>query len=155
MIEAQSKAVHNMDINVGSMTHTEVEQYLLVGSPADVPLDNLVAHARLWVFAHMYVVASLKELCLHKLHRDPLALDLTAETVPKLTELAAYIYKHDSTAIDPADAKLSPRTLTLAYMAQKSESLLKYDDFKRFIDEGGEVVMDLVGEMGKLVNLAL
>ena len=155
VIEAQSKAVRNMNINVGSMTQIEMEQYLLVGSPADVPVDNLVAHARLWVFANMYMVGSLEELCLHKLHRDLLALDLTEETVPKVTELAAYVYGQESTTIDPANAKLSPRTLTLAYMAQNSESLLKYDDFKQFIDMGGEVVMDLFAEMGKLVTLAL
>ena len=61
-LKAQSQICHNKKINVGLMTHAEVEKCIRFGSPLDKPVENLVAHAKVWVFADMYLADTLKEL---------------------------------------------------------------------------------------------
>ena len=57
-------------VPVGGLPGQEVRNYLSAAFPHDLPSKRLRVHAQLYQFADMYMIEHLKQLVLHKFHRD-------------------------------------------------------------------------------------
>lgn len=100
-----------------------------------------LAHARLYTFAGMRLVDSLKQLALHKLHRTLLDFQLYYQRVGDVLALARYAYENGPDR--GADGKLDElRELVVEYMAGEVATLGKHGDFVKLLEEGGEFVGD-------------
>jgi hypothetical protein len=107
--------------------------------PEDELSDKLVYHAKLYVFANMYMIESLKGLCLHKLWRDLAGFDVEADSAGEVAELLRYVYANTSANDDGTEGTGSElRDLVITYVACKAESLVKDKAFLEMLEEGGE-----------------
>ena len=143
-LQAQSNSFSGMRISVGAMDHEAVTQFLKLASPNDKPVDNRLTHAKLWVFADMYMTSSLEQLCLHKLHRDLRCLALTAESAAKVCELTTYDFEQSPTNMQADGREINPRALVKAYLKEHVNTLLTFPVFKELLITGGELVLDLI-----------
>lgn len=125
------------------MQHQEPRTYLKGLSPPDEPSNDLIAHARLFVFADRYLIDPIKGLCLHKLHRDLAYFKLTAATAPRLFELLDFTNKNtgSDTGMSCGETETGMgkdlRDLVVAYAAAQAKKLVEYDAFKVLLTEGG------------------
>lgn len=131
-----------------NMDHDKLRKHLSQIQPPDEPSNEVASHARLYIFAHRFMIAPLQKLCLHKLHRDLTSLKLDETIVSELIELLQFTYQNTS-----SDAKIGSghteagvgkelRSLVITYAACKAEKLVKYKEFKAMLTEGGELVAD-------------
>lgn len=72
------------------MLHRELRDNLQ-HQKKDEPSDDLIDHARLWVFAECYDIPALRDLCLHKLHRDLVMFNLSERNSDEMVNLLEYI----------------------------------------------------------------
>jgi hypothetical protein len=144
---SSSPLFRDLWLDVGTIRHTAVQDLLLNSSPNDIPVDNLVAHAKLWEFAEMYMVRDLKQLCLHKLHRDLAAFEITAQNVEQLITLYTFVYQSDTCGKESSDSPTTLRTLMASYSIHQAKKLLEFEDFLRLLREGGDLTVDLMKEM--------
>ncbi|KAF2875708.1 hypothetical protein BDV95DRAFT_603117 [Massariosphaeria phaeospora] len=103
----------------------------------------LLAHARLYCFAHLRLITPLKALTLDKLHRTLMAFKLYTARVGDIIALARYAYAHpdlpdrsDSGTLDEL------RKLVVEYVVCEIDTVGKCDAFCRYLEEGGEFVAD-------------
>jgi hypothetical protein len=121
------------------MSHDELRTHLKQMKPEDELSDKLVYHAKLYVFANMYLIESLKGLCLHKLLRDLEGFDVEADSAGEVAELLRYVYTNTSTNDDGTEGTGSElRDLVITYAACKAELLVKNKAFLEMLEEGGE-----------------
>ena len=71
------------------MSHDELRAYIKSLKPKDELSKKLVCHAKLYVFATMYMIQSLKDLCLHKLSRDLEGFDFKDDSAGEFAERCA------------------------------------------------------------------
>lgn len=124
------------------MSHSKARTYLANLDPPDQPTDEVCCHAKLYVFADEWMMTPLKKLCLHKLHRDLISLDL-AENITEIIHLLEYTYEH--TVLDFGDwsgVGKDLRALVMAYAVWKAKELVTFEEFKAFLKRGGEAVQD-------------
>jgi hypothetical protein len=121
------------------MNHDELRTHLKQMKPEDELSDKLVYHAKLYVFANMYMIESLKGLCLHKLLRDLEGFDVEADSAGEVAELLRYVYTNTSANDDGTEGTGSElRDLVITYAACKAELLVKDKAFLEMLEEGGE-----------------
>lgn len=103
----------------------------------------LLAHARLYCFAHVRLISPLKALTLQKLHKTLLDFKLFAERVGDVIELSRYAYSSPDLPDRSEDGTLDDlRKLVLEYIVCEIDTIGKYDEFVKYIEEGGEFVAD-------------
>jgi hypothetical protein len=103
-----------------------------------------LAHARLYCFAHVRLIAPLKALTLDKLHKTLLNFKLYAERVGDIIELARYAYSNPDLPDRGDDGTLDDlRKLVVDYVVCEIDTIGKYDVFTKYVEEGGEFVGDL------------
>lgn len=103
----------------------------------------LLAHARLYCFAHVRIITPLKALTLHKLHKTLLSFKLYAERVGDIIELARYAYSNPDLPDRSEDNTLDAlRKLVLEYIVCEIDTIGKSDEFIKYMEEGGEFVGD-------------
>jgi hypothetical protein len=121
------------------MSHDELRTHLKQMKPEDELSDKLVYHAKLYVFANMYMIESLKGLCLHKLLRDLEGFDVEADSAREVAELLRYVYTNTSANDDGTEGTGSELIdLVTTYAACKAELLVKDKAFLEMLEEGGE-----------------
>lgn len=104
----------------------------------------LLAHARLYCFAHVRLITPLKALTLEKLHKTLLNFKLYAERVGDIIELARYVYSNPDLPDRGDDGTLDDlRKLVVDYVVCEIDTIGKYDEFTKYVEEGGEFVGDL------------
>jgi hypothetical protein len=104
----------------------------------------LLAHARLYCFAHVRLITPLKALTLDKLHKTLLNFKLYAERVGDIIELARYVYSNPDLPDRGDDGTLDNlRKLVVDYVVCEIDTIGKYDEFTKYMEEGGEFVGDL------------
>jgi hypothetical protein len=141
-------------------TQFEVRNYLTNGGPKAMilqyfePIPNstmgqnftpvLLAHARLYCFVHVRLIAPLKALTLDKLHKTLLKFTLYAERVGDIIELARFAYSSPDLPDRGNDGTLDDlRKLVVDYVVCKIDTIGKHDEFTKYMEEGGEFVGDL------------
>ena len=104
----------------------------------------LLAHARLYCFAHVRLITPLKALTLDKLHKTLLIFNLYAERVGDIIELARYVYSNPDLPDRGDDGTLDDlRKLVVDYVVCEIDTIGEYDEFTKYVEEGGEFVGDL------------
>jgi hypothetical protein len=103
----------------------------------------LLAHARLYCFARLRLIAPLKALTLDKLHKTLLNFKLYAKRVGDIIELARYAYSNSDLPDRSDDGTLDDlRKLVVEYIVCEIDTIGKYDEFVKYMEEGGEFVGD-------------
>jgi len=103
----------------------------------------LLAHARLYCFAHVRLIAPLKALTLHKLHKTLTGFKLYTQRIGDIIELARYAYSSPDLPDRSEDGTLDDlRKLVVEYIVCVIGTIGKFDDFVNFMEEGGEFVGD-------------
>lgn len=103
----------------------------------------LLAHARLYCFAHVRLIAPLKALTLEKLHKTLLSFTLYEGRVGDIIELARYAYSNPDLPDRGDDYSLDDlRKLVLDYIVCEIDTIGKSDEFFKYMEEGGEFVGD-------------
>ena len=140
-----------MTFHVGPLSHCELQDLLLRCFPDDCPVDNLVAHAKLWQFADMYIANELKELCLHKLHRDLKAFKLTADSARKLKELYDFVYQQIPYGGDEEPDSSPLRSLMAAYTQHNGKALLQREEIVKVLKKNSaEMIIDVVRQTARI-----
>jgi hypothetical protein len=121
------------------MNHDELRAHLKGMKPEDEPSDKLVYHAKLYVFATMYMIQSLKDLSLHKLARDLDVFDFQTDSAGEFAELFHYVYVNTSGNDDDTIGTGSElRDLVVTHAACQAEFLVENKPFLEVLEEGGE-----------------
>ncbi|KAL5374890.1 hypothetical protein PMIN06_012164 [Paraphaeosphaeria minitans] len=103
----------------------------------------LLAHARLYCFAHLRLVTPLKALALHKLHKTLMSFKLYTKRVADIIELARYAYSTPDLPDRSDDGTLDGlRKLVVEYIVCEIDTIGNYDGFVKYMEEGGEFVGD-------------
>jgi hypothetical protein len=103
----------------------------------------LLAHARLYCFAHVRLIAPLKALTLEKLHKTLLNSKLYAERIGDIIQLARYVYSNLDLPDRGDDGNLDGlRKLVVDYIVCEIDTIGKHDEFTKYMEEGGEFVGD-------------
>jgi hypothetical protein len=103
----------------------------------------LLAHARLYCFAHLRLIAPLEALTLDKLHKTLMNFKLYTKRVGDIIELARYAYSHPDLPDRSDDGTLNDlRALVIEYIVCEIDTIGKCDEFVKYIEEGGEFVGD-------------
>jgi hypothetical protein len=124
------------------MNHDELRAHIKNLKLEDELSEKLVCHAKLYVFATIYMVQPLKELCLHKLSRDLEAFDFGNDFAGEFTELFRYVYVNTSGNDDATIGTGSElRDLVVTYAVCKAEFLVENKAFLEALEEGGEGVL--------------
>ena len=127
------------------MSHWETRDHLNRLQPPDAPTSEVSAHASLYILAEMYKVEPLKALCLHKLHRDLMALDLSGETVQDVGRMLESTYANTSDDDENGSGVGKDlRDLVVAYTSWKAGELVKLGAFRSMMSQGGEYVGEMV-----------
>jgi hypothetical protein len=103
----------------------------------------MLAHARLYCFAHVRLISSLKALTLSKLHKTLLSFTLYAERIGDIIELAKFAYSTPDLPDRSDDGNLDDlRKLVVDYIVCEIDTIGKHDEFLKYMEEGGEFVGD-------------
>lgn len=103
-----------------------------------------LGHARLYGFARMYMIAELRNLALHKLHRTLKKFTLFTSGFDAIIELVRYAYDTDHVP-DRDHYKVDQlRELVLEYVVMHISNFNKSDVHRRFLEEQGEYAADLL-----------
>lgn len=128
------------------MTDYELRQYLKNCVPKDEETDQIVSHARLFVFADRYDIQPLQALSLHKLHRDLVQFKPSEDNAADLVALIEYVYENTMGAGEVDGYAGIPegslRDVVALYAACNAELLQRTSEFRRLLLKGGEVVND-------------
>jgi hypothetical protein len=105
----------------------------------------LLAHARLYCFAHVRLIAPLKALTLDKLHKTLLKFKLYAERVGDIIELARFAYSNPDLPDRGDDRTFDDlrKLVVVDYVVCEIDTIGKHDEFTKYMEEGGEFVGDL------------
>lgn len=145
-------------------SHEVLKQYLATLQPADFPTESVYVHAELYVFAEKYMIDSLRDLCLHKLHRDLCEFKLSPNNVGEIEQLLIYTY--DNTAAPkvhdddfekfslaapggPAVGHHDLRNLVMTYAVAHAKKLISFPSFEEMLYGGGELVCDFARGMAR------
>ncbi|KAK7178325.1 hypothetical protein PSPO01_15634 [Paraphaeosphaeria sporulosa] len=102
-----------------------------------------LAHARLYCFAHMRLIAPLKALTLNKLHKTLSNFKLYTNRVGDIIELARYAYLNQDLPSRSKDGSLDDlKKLVVEYIVCEIDIIGKHDTFIEYMEEGGEFVGD-------------
>ncbi|PVI04180.1 hypothetical protein DM02DRAFT_651784 [Periconia macrospinosa] len=98
-----------------------------------------LAHARLYCFAQVHLIAPLKELILRKLHKTLMGFKLYTNRVGDIIKLARCVYSNPDL---PESCEDDLKKMVLEYIVCEIDSIGKCEDFVKFLGEGGEFVGD-------------
>lgn len=103
----------------------------------------LLAHARLYCFAHVRLIEPLKALSLHKLHKTLLTFKLYAKRIGDIIALARYVYSNLDLPGRSDDGSLNDlKKLVVEYIVCEIDTIGRHDEFVKYVEEGGEFVGD-------------
>ena len=136
--KAALKLFSEREYGAFNMSHSWVRQYLRTVRPVDRVSTKLSAHGKLYVFADMYMVQDLKDLCSHKLHCDLLAYDLNEHGLDEVRDLLQHVYGNtvDDEGKCPAGSK-SLRDLVISYAACHAGVLVDDEWFGAILEARG------------------
>jgi hypothetical protein len=143
----------NRSYPVANASHTNVRNFLNAKIPADEVANNLLIHARVFAFADKWLISDLKELALHKLHRDICEYHIMEDEGAELVKLLEYCFATASSGGDVDNEHELERNngdfpelkeLVVAYAACRSEQLLRYTQFRRLFQKPGDMPLQFI-----------
>jgi hypothetical protein len=109
------------------------------------PNPDLLAHAKIYVFATRYLVDPLRKQFLKSLHRDLCGFSLDSHDVSQIFDLLAYTY--EVTGRQEPSGSYSLGNLVVDYVSCNMQALTKNPCFRRILDEHEEIGSDLVAKL--------
>jgi hypothetical protein len=106
------------------------------------PHPDLLAHAKLYVFATRYRINPLREQCLKSLHCDLCNFSLNGQSMAHILDLLEYTY--EQTDRQEPDGCYWLRMLVILYVLCKVRTLVENTRFRHILDDNGEMASDLV-----------
>jgi hypothetical protein len=103
-----------------------------------------LGHARLYVFAHMYMIAELRNLVLHKLHRTLKRFTLYCSGCSSIVELARYVYDDDLLPGRQNGQIDKLRELVVEFVALNVEHFSEEEVHRDLLNQDGEYAADLL-----------
>ena len=143
----------NRPYPVANASHTNVRNFINAKILADEVADDLLIHARVFVFADKWLISELKELALHKLHRDICEYHIMEDEGAKVVKLLEYCFATTSSGGDVDNEHELQRNngdfrelkgLVFAYAACKSEQLLRCTQFRRLLQNSGDMALQFI-----------
>ncbi|KAJ4377104.1 hypothetical protein N0V86_006545 [Didymella sp. IMI 355093] len=105
----------------------------------------LLAHARLYCFAHLRLIEPLRALTLDKLHKTLMNFKLFTARVGDIIELARFAYSNADLPDRRDDGTIDDlRKLVVEYVVCEIDTIGKCDKFVRYMEDGGEF-FDVLG----------
>ena len=102
-----------------------------------------LAHARLYCFAHLRLIESLKVLTLEKLLKTLMNFKLFTARVGDILELARFAYSNPDLPDKRDDGTIDElRKLVVEYIVCEIDTIGRCDEFVKYMEEGGEFVGD-------------
>lgn len=136
---------------VGKIKHKDFSKNLKFRKPFIRPSGDILAHAKLWVFADRYLINDLKDLCLHMLHRELLVFKISESSVLDIFELLSYVYDPDN--IRESDEDIVDNVeegyvneledLVISYAACIINELREFKEYRETLRNGGDLAADL------------
>ncbi|KAH9872142.1 hypothetical protein IAQ61_004977 [Plenodomus lingam] len=103
----------------------------------------LLAHARLYCFAHLRLIEPLRALTLSKLHKTLLNFKLFTRRVRDIIELARFAYSNPDLPDRRGDGTIDDlRKLVVEYIVCEIDTIGTCDEYVKYMEEGGEFVGD-------------
>jgi hypothetical protein len=103
----------------------------------------LLAHARLYCFAHLRLIEPLRALTLDKLHKTLMNFKLFTARIGDIIELARFAYSNADLPDRRDDGTIDDlRKLVVEYFVCEIDTIGKCDEFVKYMEEGGEFVGD-------------
>jgi hypothetical protein len=103
----------------------------------------LLAHARLYCFAHLRLIEPLRALTLDKLHKTLMNFKLFTARVEDIIELARFAYSNADLPDRRDDGTIDDlRKLVVEYVVCEIDTIGKCDEFVKYMEDGGEFVGD-------------
>jgi hypothetical protein len=103
----------------------------------------LLAHARLYCFAHLRLIEPLMALILDKLHRTLMNFKLFTRRIGDIIELARFAYSNPDMPDRRDDGTIDDlRKLVVEYIVCEIDTIGKCDEFVKYMEDGGEFVGD-------------
>jgi hypothetical protein len=143
----------NRSYPVANASHTNMRKFLNAKIPADEVADDLLIHARVFLFADKWLISELKELALHKLHRDICEYHIIEDEGAQVVKLLEYCFATTSSGGDVHNEHELERNngdfrelkeLVFAYAACKSEQLLQCTQFRRLLQNSGDMALQFI-----------
>jgi hypothetical protein len=103
----------------------------------------LLAHARLYCFAHLRLIEPLRALTLDKLHKTLMNFKLFTARIGDIIELARFAYSNADLPDRRDDGTIDDlRKLVVEYFVCEIDTIGKCDEFVKYMEDGGEFVGD-------------
>jgi hypothetical protein len=103
----------------------------------------LLAHARLYIFAHVRLVSELKGHILYKLHKTLIHFKLYPQRIGDILELARYVYACPDLPSRSENGFIDDiKKMVLDFMFCYESTIGKTEEFANLMEEGGEFVGD-------------
>ena len=146
------------EIGALGMSHQKLQDYLKNVVPMDEISYRIVTHAKLFIFADIYDIPSLRALCLHKLHRDLLHFRLQDDSILDLVACIDYIYENTTDegghVGEDSDVKSCDlRELVISFAACHAELLKESKNFQDLLYLGGNFVQDYICALVKRLEI--
>lgn len=109
------------------------------------PQPDLLAHAKLYVFATRYLIDPLREQCLKSLHRELCNFSPSGQSMVYILDLLEYTY--EQTGRQEPNRSYSLKMLVIDYISCETRTLIENARFRRILDEYREIASDLVAKL--------
>jgi hypothetical protein len=133
------------NLNYDTIPEESEERSGNLDTETEIEFKPLLFHCKLYVFAQMYLMASLKQLTLQKLHAALESFYLNLESSDKVLEVLEFAFTNTERGEDH-DGEL--RKLLVAYAASKTKILKQNASFRTLLDAHGELGSDMVQVLG-------
>lgn len=156
-------------INKFSEVFRHVETYLKQAAPLSSSPKPLIDHAKMFVFADLYMVDAMKPLALCEMYRQLALLTVDDGNIGQLVDLVRYTYANTGAYDDSADhltssadklvqkedkyniETMSLRSLVRIHVTDRLKVLAKYEAFRQLFAEGGDLATDVLVDMTELL----
>lgn len=164
--ESDSEIELDVEVTKGNLpVHFQIRKFPLVGwsrkqfaRAADIEPNRhwtqnfapvFLGHARIYAFAHIYMIAELRNLALYKIHQTLKRFTLYASGCSAIVELARYAYDDNILPGRQGGEVDQLREMVVEYIAVNVEHFSEEQVHREFLAEGGEYAVDLLSKMIK------
>lgn len=117
-------------------------------NPSEDYTEIFLCHARLYVFADLYDIKSLKLLALEELQATLAIFDLHTERTTDIVKLLRYVYGQRNASAEGEGI----RTMLTQYVGYEMDMLIKEEAFRDLmIEDGGPLLGDFMGMVDKRI----
>ena len=133
---------------VGCHKHSTIDVFIK-SSLSKIPVTgNLLAHAKVHVFAEKYLIKELAQMASHLLHREITEYAVDKVGSSNVVRTIQYAYENSDGGNGPNDTS-SLKHLMLKHSALKSDRLLQCKAFCNLLREGGDFGVDFAKMLSK------